>query len=118
MDRQIERYIHTRYRYLGKGKGRSHTYCATSDKWSSFDPLDGRKVGVHGTLSKPSVHPTVMQESTVDSKKLEHACRMVNASFFSFFGFRMEAGHVQTFWLHCLWFRNYRFWHYLADAMR
>ena len=35
---------------------------------------------------------------TVDSKQLEHGCRMVYAGFPSFFGLGLEEGHVPTLW--------------------
>ena len=34
----------------------------------------------------------------VDSKKLEHGCRMIHAGFPSFCGLGLEDGHVPTFW--------------------
>ena len=37
--------------------------------------------------------------TTVDSKKLEHRCRVICAGSASFFGWRLEDGHVPTFWL-------------------
>ena len=35
----------------------------------------------------------------VDSKMLEHGCRVIYAGFPSFFGLGLEDGHVPTFWL-------------------
>ena len=35
----------------------------------------------------------------VDSKKLEHGCRMVYADCPSFLGLGLEVGHVPNFWL-------------------
>ena len=35
--------------------------------------------------------------SRVDSKKLEHGCKMIYAGFASFFGLALEDGHVPTF---------------------
>ena len=35
----------------------------------------------------------------VDSRKLEHACRVLYAGCPSFFGVGLEDGHVPTFWL-------------------
>ena len=34
----------------------------------------------------------------VDSRKLEHGCRMTYAVFASFFGLGLEDGHVPIFW--------------------
>ena len=36
---------------------------------------------------------------TVDSKQLEHLCRMICASVPSFFGLGLEDSHVETCWL-------------------
>ena len=36
---------------------------------------------------------------TVDSKKLEHARRVIYAGFPSLLGLGLEDGHVPTFWL-------------------
>ena len=36
---------------------------------------------------------------TVDSKKLEHGCRMIHAGVPSFCGLRLEDDHVPTLWL-------------------
>ena len=36
---------------------------------------------------------------TVDSKELEHGCRLIYAGIPSFFVLGLEDGHVPTFWL-------------------
>ena len=48
-------------------------------------------------------NPEALRESTrsppVDSKKLEHGCRMIHAGFPSLFALGLEDGRVPTFWL-------------------
>ena len=38
-------------------------------------------------------------DTNIDSKKLEHGCRMIYAVASSFFGLSLEDGDVPTFWL-------------------
>ena len=40
-----------------------------------------------------------MEANTVDSNKLEHACKVIYAGFPSFFGLGLEDGHLPTFWI-------------------
>ena len=48
---------------------------------------------------KPNQELYLDSKSTVDSKKLEHGCRMIYAGVTSFFGLGLEDGCVPTFWL-------------------
>ena len=45
----------------------------------------------------PTLRPKVC--TRVDSKKLEHGCRMMCVGLPSFFGSGLPDGHVPTFWL-------------------
>ena len=49
--------------------------------------------------SLPHLMDTSKLEPTVDSKKLEHGCRMMHAVFSSFRGLWLEDSHVPTSWL-------------------